>query len=387
MLSFMMAFAMMPWIAADNSGVASAAVEPCDSTGTWGDWTTTKPAAGKVYDSRTEWRYRTRSKTTTSTSSSSAPDSSWNANGSARDGAYGSWSSWSKTKPTSYSYREIGQTNVSDNNGYTRYNWYYGTYMNGSRWFTYSVDYAKNHGGEKVTMWTKGNTLTKEKSYDGHQAYKYSSKVKYANELWWLESTQAVAATTHVEYRYRDRAWVYYWWKWGSWGSWSSWGTTSYTNADTRQVESRTTYRVWTPNAHTWNGGVVKKAAGYTHTGVKTHTCTVCGATKSTTIPSLNPAPVTPARAKIVSAKVKSKKVTVKWNRIKAKTKGYQVAVKNKKTKEVKVYNVKASSKSKITKTLKLKKGTYAVMVRAYNVVNGETIYGKWSNVKVGKVK
>lgn len=36
---------------------------------------------------------------------------------------------------------------------------------------------------------------------------------------------------------------------------------------------------------HTWDSGKVTKAATYTTTGVKTYTCTVCGATKNETIP------------------------------------------------------------------------------------------------------
>lgn len=141
------------------------------------------------------------------------------------------------------------------------------------------------------------------------------------------------------------------------------------------------------PDAHKWNSGKVTKPNGYTHTGVKTYTCTECGLTRSSAIAKLNAAAVTPARVTLSSAKVSGKKLTLKWKRVAKNTKGYQVAIKNKKTKKVKYYNVGASSKSKISKKIKLKKGTYAVMVRAYNVVNGETIYGKWSNVKVGKVK
>ena len=138
--------------------------------------------------------------------------------------------------------------------------------------------------------------------------------------------------------------------------------------------------------SHSWDSGKITRAAGYTHTGVRTQTCTECGATKTATIAKLNAAAVTPARTKL-TAKVAGKKLTLSWKKVAKNTKGYQVALKNKKTGKIKYYNVKASSKKKISKKLKLKKGTYAVMVRAYNVVNGETIYGKWSNVKVGKVK
>lgn len=58
-------------------------------------------------------------------------------------------------------------------------------------------------------------------------------------------------------------------------------------NSDTAQSE-------WTPftvqaahTSHNWNSGVVTTAATETSTGVKTYTCTVCGATKTETIDKL----------------------------------------------------------------------------------------------------
>ena len=141
------------------------------------------------------------------------------------------------------------------------------------------------------------------------------------------------------------------------------------------------------PCNHQWDAGKITKKAGYTHTGTKVYTCTICGDTKSSTIPKLNASAITPAKVAISSAKVSGKTVTLTWKKVAKKTKGYQVAVKNKKTKKVKYYTVKASSKSKISKKIKLKKGTYAVRVRAYNIVEGKKFYGSWSKSKVGKIK
>lgn len=138
---------------------------------------------------------------------------------------------------------------------------------------------------------------------------------------------------------------------------------------------------------HNWDKGVETKAARYLSYGVRTFTCATCGLKRNETIQKLNASLVTPAKVKLSSAKVSGKKLTLTWKRVKKKTKGYQVAVKNKKTGAVKFYNVKAKKKSKISKKIKLKKGKYAVMVRAYNIINGETIYGPWSKVKAGRIK
>ncbi len=49
--------------------------------------------------------------------------------------------------------------------------------------------------------------------------------------------------------------------------------------------------------AHTWNGGVVTTPATATAAGIKTYACTVCGATKTETIPvTVNPNPVQPSQ-------------------------------------------------------------------------------------------
>lgn len=140
---------------------------------------------------------------------------------------------------------------------------------------------------------------------------------------------------------------------------------------------------------HTWDSGRVTKAAKYLSTGIRTYTCEVCGTTCRKTIPKLNAKRVTPAKARLTSAKVSKKNLTVKWNRIAKNTKGYQICLKNKSNGKLKYYKVQQGKKKALTKTIKnlQKKKTYAVRIRAYNVIKGETLYGPWSNVKSGKVK
>ena len=139
---------------------------------------------------------------------------------------------------------------------------------------------------------------------------------------------------------------------------------------------------------HVWDSGKITKPAKYYSTGVKTFTCTKCGATKTSSIPKLDISKAKPAKVKLTGAKVSGKKLTVKWKRISKNTQGYQVALKDKKTGKQKTYTVKQGNKSTISKTIKkLKKGRkYAVRVRAYNVVEGHKVYGPWSKAKSGKV-
>ena len=390
MLVFIMAFTMIPVVTGIQlQANAVSAADVCYYDNSWSDWTTTVPDGSIPYESRTEYRYKDKS--TTSNRTNTSPGAGWVYDRSVLDSSWtwGAWSSYSRTAVSAYEYttskREVQTQNVAAT---------YTTQYNYSRWASNS----NNTGTLGPCKGTWSGVYCQYYFERGWGAKLEVSSTQYSNQMggnfnlygnnqWFNETSKQVqTAAAYTNYRYRDgtKGYTYYYYKWGDW---SGWQASAVSSSSSRQVETRTTYRTAGYVGHSWDRGKVTRAAKYYTPGVKTYTCSHCGSTKNANIPKLNPAPVTPARAKIVSAKVKSKKVTVKWNRIKAKTKGYQVAVKNKKTQKVTYYKVKASSKSKITKTLKLKKGTYAVMVRAYNVINGETIYGKWSNVKVGKVK
>ena len=91
---------------------------------------------------------------------------------------------------------------------------------------------------------------------------------------------------------------------------------------------------------------------------------------------------------KLTSPKAKALKAT--WDSQKIAD-GYQVSISTNKafTKSVKEVTVKSSSTSTRSKTITgLKSGkTYYVKVRAYKVVNGQTVYGEFSSIKKIKVK
>ena len=139
---------------------------------------------------------------------------------------------------------------------------------------------------------------------------------------------------------------------------------------------------------HTYDAGEITVPAKYFSVGKKVFTCTRCEATKTVTLPKKNIAAVTPAKAKITSAKVKGKKLTLKWKRIAKNTKGYQIGLKDKKSGMTRYISVKQGSKATVTKIVKkLEKGRkYAIKVRAYNIVEGQKVYGAWSKAKSGKV-
>ena len=79
-------------------------------------------------------------------------------------------------------------------------------------------------------------------------------------------------------------------------------------------------------------------------------------------------------------------KITVKWTKVKG-AKGYEILIaKNKKgTKSPLTYKAGKKASKKIIK--KLKKGRYFVKVRAYKVIKGNTVYGKYSKAKKVNVK
>lgn len=95
-----------------------------------------------------------------------------------------------------------------------------------------------------------------------------------------------------------------------------------------------------------------------------------------------------PASVKVNKAQAKKKALVVYWNRI-ANASGYQIQVatdkkfkKNKKTVTV----AKQNASKKTVKKLKAKK-KYFVRVRAYKIVDGKKVYGKWSKIKSVKTK
>ena len=94
------------------------------------------------------------------------------------------------------------------------------------------------------------------------------------------------------------------------------------------------------------------------------------------------------ATVKVNKALAKKNALVVYWNKI-ANVSGYQIQIatdkkfkKNKKTITV----AKQNASKKTVKKLKAKK-KYFVRVRAYKIVDGKKVYGKWSKIKTVKTK
>ncbi len=112
--------------------------------------------------------------------------------------------------------------------------------------------------------------------------------------------------------------------------------------------------------------------------------------TSETTEASTSTTVTKPGKVKKVKVKSKKKKkATVTWKKVSGAS-GYQIVYSiSKKFTKSKTKSVTVKGGSKKTKTLKkLKSGkTYYVKVRAYKVVNGKKVYGKYSKVKKVRVK
>ena len=86
-------------------------------------------------------------------------------------------------------------------------------------------------------------------------------------------------------------------------------------------------------------------------------------------------------KAPSIKVKVKGKKVTVSWKKIKG-AKGYQVyTAKKKKGKYKRKATLKKATKVKYSFKLKKKKKCY-IKVRAYKKVSGKMVYSKYSKIK-----
>lgn len=93
-----------------------------------------------------------------------------------------------------------------------------------------------------------------------------------------------------------------------------------------------------------------------------------------------------PSKVKVTNISSGSKKVTLKWKKVKAS--GYEIQYSTSKNfkKNKKTVTAKKNQKTTTVKKLKSNK-TYYVRIRAYTKVNGKKYYGEWSKTTKVKVK
>ena len=229
-----------------STGIPISASKNVAATKEWSNWSTTKPDSSYTVESRTEYRYRDK-QTTTSTASSLNGWTKYNTTWAW--GNYGNWSSWSRNSYSGSDSRQVETRSVTDSNAYNVNNYYYYRYYNSSA-RAYYYTYSSSMGGTKYTFSQADGSapaMYYYTSYNGHAAYRLNNNnggrgVNFDNEVWFLESTSTVPATSHTEWRYRDRGknYTYYYYKWGNW---SGWQTGAVSGTDSRQVEARTVYR------------------------------------------------------------------------------------------------------------------------------------------------
>ena len=89
-----------------------------------------------------------------------------------------------------------------------------------------------------------------------------------------------------------------------------------------------------------------------------------------------------PAKVKKVKISAKKAKVTITWKKNK-KAKGYEIRyATNKKFKKASKVNVKKNNKTKKVLTKIKSNKVYYIKVRAYVIVKGKKVYGKYSKVR-----
>lgn len=202
----------------------------------WTNWSTTAPPSEAYQvERRTEYRYRTKS-TTTSTSSSLSGWTKYNTT--SAWGNYGSWSNWTDTKITASDSRQVETRQaVASYNYKTVYHYYRYANSSGSAG---SYDYSSAYPNYQECY--LDSPLTESSIYGGFKWWYNGSNYR---TMWACadNGSQEIVSTNYkTQYRYRDRVlnYTYYYYKWSDWSSWS---TSSTSATDTKEVETRTTYR------------------------------------------------------------------------------------------------------------------------------------------------
>lgn len=214
-----------------------------DVTREWSEWSETVPEGKENVETRIEYSYRDK-ETKTSSASSMSGWTKYDTTYTWSD--YGAWVD-SKTVPvTASESRQVEVRQVSDNNSYEEEVYFYykrpGALdfcpWDGGGWEYREYTWRSNDGSVRPKQW---------RVEEGQMSYamdpgNFSWGVYYNWELWWMKSQRTVPATTHKEYRYRDRSkiYTYHYYKWTDWSGYSPEPVTA---SDSKEVRTRTVYR------------------------------------------------------------------------------------------------------------------------------------------------
>lgn len=222
----------------------------------WTDWSTTRLDEFFAEETRTEYRYRTKS---TKTSSSSWLTGWTKYNTTWKWSDYGSWSGWTTSAITASDSRQVETRTVQVPASYkTLYHYYRWRSPDGSDGESYQK--YSNYVWQEITL----DAPLTDTSWGGgykwwHNGVNYHTMWKCAD---W--GTQVVASyKNETQYRYRDRSKVYTYYYY-QWSNWSAWSTTPVTATDTKEVQTRTTYRykVNDPSITADTSGTVRTVKG-----------------------------------------------------------------------------------------------------------------------------
>ncbi len=239
-----------------SSGIPISKNDAIAVTREWSTWQETVPEGNYEVESRTEYRYMDKVTTNSSVSSLSGwtlYDTTWYWSD------WGNWSSWSRNEVGGSDYRQVETQNVTDSNAYTNYKYYYWRRNRDGNLYSYN-QYANytyyEYNTSSPLKWCK----TVDGGVNGYVAH--SGYINFSNELWYLAGTTDIPATSHTEWRYRERGknYTYHYYKWNDWSSWS---TNSVAANDNRKVETRTTYRYKaTVSGEEDNSGILREVTG-----------------------------------------------------------------------------------------------------------------------------
>lgn len=143
-------------------------------------------------------------------------------------------------------------------------------------------------------------------------------------------------------------------------------------------------FSINSPHQHSYNYAYTVKST-YTSQGYDVYTCS-CGASYTTNYKAVKK--LGKVNLKSVSSARKRHTIKASWNK-KSGANGYQIYYsRNKNFKKVSAKKiVKGGKKTSYVGKNFTKGKKYYVKVRAYKNVNGQKVYGKWSNVKTVKCK
>ena len=223
----------------------------------WTNWSTTAPPDDAYQsENRTEYRYRTKS-FTTSTNSSLSGWTKYNTTSEWSD--YGNWSDWTDTVISGSNSRQVETRQVVASYNYrTVYHYYRYANSSGSAGsYAYSSTYCNY---QECYL---DSPLTESSIYGGYKWWYNGSNYR---TMWACDDngSQVIDSTNYkTQYRYRDRTlkYTYYYYKWSDWSAWS---TTATTATDTKEVQTRKTYRYLAndPSLVADNSGTTRTISG-----------------------------------------------------------------------------------------------------------------------------